>query len=47
MTDVPCGVRVLAGNPRPEEFDVTWPEPDQTAWVTASLDLVKRHGTPM
>jgi len=47
ITDVPLGARVLAGNPRPEEFDAAFPEPDQATWVTLSLDLVKRDGTPV
>ncbi len=47
ITDVPLGARVLAGNPRTEEFDAAFPEPDQTTWVTLSLDLVKRDGTPV
>ena len=47
ITDVPLGARVLAGNPRPEELDLAWPEPEQAKWVTLSLDLVKRDGTPV
>ncbi len=47
ITDVPLGARVLADNPRPEEFDTAFPEPDQATWVTLSLDLMKRDGTPV
>ena len=44
---VPLGARVLAGNPRPEEFDAAFPEPEQATCVTLALDLVKRDGTPV
>ena len=47
ITDVPLGARVLAGNPRPEEFDAAFLEPAQATWVTLALDLVKRDGTPV
>ena len=47
ITAVPLGARVLAGNPRPEDFDTAFPEPDQATWVTLSLDLMKRDGTPV
>ena len=47
ITDVPLGARVLAGSPRPEEFDAAFPEPEQATWVTLALDLVKRDGTPV
>jgi len=47
IRDVPLGCRVLAGNPRPEEFDNTWPEPEQATWVTLGLALVKADGTPV
>ena len=46
ITDVRIGARVLTGNPRPEEFDTAFPEPDQATWVTLALDLMKREGVP-
>ena len=47
IRDVPLGCRVLAGNPRPEELDLTWPEPEQATWVTLGLALIKADGTPV
>ena len=38
---------MLADNPRPEEFDDTWPEPEQATWVTLGLALMKADGTPV
>ncbi len=38
---------MLAGHPRPEEFDDTWPEPEQASWVTLALTLTKADGTPV
>jgi len=47
IRDVPLGCRVLADNPRPEELDDTWPEPEQATWVTLGLALIKADGTPV
>ena len=38
---------MLADNPRPEEYDDTWPEPEQATWVTLGLALMKADGTPV
>ena len=45
IKDLPLGSRVLADNPRPEEFDDTWPEPVAAESVLLSLDLFKADGT--
>jgi hypothetical protein len=44
---LPPGSRVVAVNPTPEEFDDTWPEPEQVSWVTLALTLTKADGTPV
>ncbi|NBU17324.1 MAG: hypothetical protein EBS48_10020, partial [Actinobacteria bacterium] len=45
IAKVPIGSRVLADNPRPEQFDDTWPEPVAAESVLLSLDLFKADGT--
>jgi hypothetical protein len=42
---LPLGTRVLAGNPRPEEMDDSFAEPEQATWVTVSVRMTKRDGT--
>jgi hypothetical protein len=42
---LPLGSRVLAGNPRPEEMDDTFVEPEQATWVSVSVRMTKRDGT--
>jgi hypothetical protein len=42
---LPLGARVLAGNPRPEEMDDSFAEPEQATWVTVSVRMTKRDGT--
>ena len=41
IRDVPLGCRVLADNPRPEEFDDSWPEPVQSEWARVSFLIVR------
>jgi hypothetical protein len=42
---LPLGSRVLAGNPRPEEMDDSFAEPEQATWVSVSVRMTKRDGT--
>jgi hypothetical protein len=42
---LPLGARVLAGNPRPEEMDNSFAEPEQATWVSVSVRMTKRDGT--
>jgi len=45
IATLPLGTRVLAGNPRPEEMDDSFAEPEQATWVTVSVRMTKRDGT--
>jgi hypothetical protein len=45
IASLPLGARVLAGNPRPEEMDDSFAEPEQATWVTVSVRMTKRDGT--
>ena len=41
IAKVPIGARVLAENPRPEEFDDSFAEPVQTEWARVSFLIVR------
>ena len=41
IAKIPLGSRVLAGNPRPWEFDDSLPEPDRATWRVVTLVLLK------
>ena len=41
IAKVPIGARVLAGTPRPEEFDDSFPEPVQSEWARVSFLIVR------
>ena len=41
IAEVPIGARVLAGNPRPEEFDDSFAEPVQSEWASVSFLIVR------
>jgi len=41
IATVPIGARVLAGNPRPDEFDDSFPEPVQSEWARVSFLIVR------
>jgi hypothetical protein len=45
IATLPLGARVLAGNPRPEEMDHAFAEPEQATWVSVSVRMTKRDGT--
>ena len=45
IASLPLGSRVLAGNPRTEEMDDSFAEPEQATWVTVSVRMTKRDGT--
>ena len=41
IAKVPIGARVLAGNPRPDEFDDSFAEPMQSEWARVSFLIVR------
>ena len=41
IAKVPIGARVLAGNPRPDDFDDSFTEPVQSEWASVSFLIVR------
>ncbi|WP_010582396.1 hypothetical protein [Schlesneria paludicola] len=38
------GARIPTKNPRPEEYDFEWPEPDESSWVRLTMEWRKTDG---